>query len=111
MYKDLSTFHDWPVKKDLINLPIREKENQNALPIIDSFRAQNKDLSVSLQTSLAKAEVHLQIMQSSAKRMLETTLGLTLLVPRVTNINFCPAISIHHQEKRFKGRLRAAPLQ
>ena len=111
VYQDLSTFHDWPVKKDLINLPIREKENQNALLIIDSFRAQNKDLSVSLQTSLAKAEVHLQIMQSSAKRMLETTLGLTLLVPRVTNINFRPAISIHHQEKRFKGRLWAAPLQ
>ena len=111
MYQDLGTFHDWPVKKDLINLPIRVKENQNALPIIDSFRAQNKDLSVSLQTSLAKAEVHLQIMQSTAKRMLETTLGLTLLVPRVTNINFRPAISIHHQEKRFKGRLRAAPLQ
>ena len=111
VYQDLSTFHDWPVKKDLINLPIRVKENQNALPIIDSFRAQNKDLSVSLQTSLAKAEVHLQIMQSTAKRMLETTLGLTLLVPRVTNINFRPAISIHHQEKRFKGKLRAAPLQ
>ena len=102
MYQDLSTFHDWPVKKDLIDLPIRE---------IDSFRVQNKDLSVSLQTSLAKVEVHLQIMQSTAKRMLETTLGLTLLVPRVTNINFRPAISIHHQEKRFKGRLRAAPLQ
>lgn len=102
VYQDLSTFHDWPVKKDLIDLPIR---------VIDSFRAQNKELSVSLQTSLAKAEVHLQIMQSTAKRMLETTLGLTLLVPRVTNINFRPAISIHHQEKRFKGRLRAAPLQ
>ena len=56
--------------------------------VIDSFRVQNKDLSVSLQTSLAKVEVHLQIMQSTAKRMLETTLGLTLLVPRVTNINF-----------------------
>ena len=110
VYQDLSTFHDWPVKKDLIDLPIREKENQNALPIIDSFRAQNKDLNVSLQTSLAKVEVHLQ-MQSTAKSMLETTLGLTLLVPRVTNINFCPAISIHRQEKRFKGRLRAAPLQ
>ena len=111
VYQDMSTFHDWPVKKDLIDLPIRVKENQNAFPIIDPFRYLNKDLSISLQTSLAKVEVHLQIMQSTAKRMLETTLGLTLLVPRVTNINFRPAISIHHQEKRFKGRLRAAPLQ
>ena len=55
VYQDLITFHAWPVKKDLIDLPIRVKENQNALPIIDSFRAQNNDLSVSLQTSLAKA--------------------------------------------------------
>ena len=78
MYQDLRTFHDWPVKKDFIDLPIREKENQNSPLIIDSFRAQNKDLSISLQTPLAKVEVHLQIMQSTAKRMLETTLGLTL---------------------------------
>ena len=105
VYQDLSTCHDWPVKKDLIDLPIRVKENQNALPIIDSFGAQNKDLTVSLQTSLAEVEVHLQIMQSTAKRILETTLGLTLLVTRVTNINFCPAISIHDLEKRLKGRL------
>ena len=105
VYKYLSTFHDLLVKKDLIDLPIRVKENQNAFQIIDSFRAQNKDLSVSLQTPLAKVEVHLQIMRSTEKRMLETTLGLTLLVPRVTNINVRPAISIHHQEKRFKGRL------
>ena len=102
VYQDLSTCHDWPVKKDLIDLPIRVKENKNALPIIDSFGAQNKDLSVSLQTLLAKVEVHLQIMQSTAKRMLETILGLTLLVPRVTNINFRPAISIHHQGKSLK---------
>ena len=54
VYQDLSTCHDWPIKKDIVYLPIRMKGNQNTLPIIDSFEAQNMDLSVSLQMSLAK---------------------------------------------------------
>ena len=33
-YQDLSKRHDWPVKKAIVNLPIRSKGNQNALTVI-----------------------------------------------------------------------------
>ena len=34
MYQDLSTRHDWPVKKAIVDLPIRIKEIRNALWVI-----------------------------------------------------------------------------
>ena len=34
VYQDLSTRHDWPVKKAIVDLPIRLKGNSNAFPVI-----------------------------------------------------------------------------
>ena len=34
VYKDLSTRHDWPVKKAIVDLLIRLNGSRNALPII-----------------------------------------------------------------------------
>ena len=31
MYKDLCTCHDWPVKKAIVNLPIRSKRSFDSL--------------------------------------------------------------------------------
>ena len=33
VYQDLSTCHDWPVKKAIVNLPVRLKENLNSFAI------------------------------------------------------------------------------
>ena len=54
VYEDLSALHDWPVKKAFVDLPIMMKGNRNALPIKESFGAQNKDLTPAWQTFLAK---------------------------------------------------------
>ena len=34
VYQDLSRRHDWPVKKAVVDLPIRLKGNSNAFPVI-----------------------------------------------------------------------------
>ena len=54
VYQDLSTCHDWPVKKAIVNLSIRMKGNSkrtsgNSLSLPG---AQNKDLGAALQTLL-----------------------------------------------------------
>ena len=46
MYQDLSTHHDWPIKKAIVNLPNRLKGNLSLLG------AQDKDISTALQTLL-----------------------------------------------------------
>ena len=50
MYPDLSTRHDWPVKNDIVNLPIREKRNLKRISgnSLRPLRAQNKDISAAL---------------------------------------------------------------
>ena len=46
MYQDLSTRHDWPVKKGIVHLPIRMKGNSKHISGNSSspLAAQNKDL-------------------------------------------------------------------
>ena len=41
MYQDLSTQHDWPVKKAIVNLPIRLKGNSKRISG-NCLRAKNK---------------------------------------------------------------------
>ena len=46
MYQDLGTCHDWPVKKSIVNLPIRFKGNTQRIPCSNSLNpleTQNKD--------------------------------------------------------------------
>ena len=53
MYQDLSTRNDWPVKKAVVDLPIRMKGNSKRTSgnSLNPLEAQNKDLDAS-QTSL-----------------------------------------------------------
>ena len=46
MYQDLSRHHDWPIKKVIVDLPIRLKGNLSLLG------AQNEDISATLQMLL-----------------------------------------------------------
>ena len=57
MYQDLSTPHDWPVKKAIVDLPIRLKVNSgNSLSPLE---AQNKDLDAASQTLLTEVKLRL----------------------------------------------------
>ena len=54
VYQDLSKRHDWPVKKAIVDLPIRLKGNskrtfRNSLSLLE---AQSKDLGSASQTLL-----------------------------------------------------------
>ena len=45
VYQDLCTHHDWPVKKAIVNLPIRLKRNFDTLSWLfsETIGGQNKD--------------------------------------------------------------------
>ena len=50
VYQNLSTCHDWPVKKVMFDFPIRLKGTRNALPVIrESLGAWNKDIGAASQ--------------------------------------------------------------
>ena len=55
MYHDLSTHHDWPVKKGIADLPIRLKGHAKHIfgNLLNPLGAQNKDLCAASQTLLA----------------------------------------------------------
>ena len=52
MYQDLSTCYDWPVKKSIVDLPIRMKENTKHTSgnLVSLLVSQNKDIGTALQT-------------------------------------------------------------
>ena len=52
VYQDLSTCHDWPVKKAIVNLPIKIKGNSKRTSgnSLNPLGAQNKDLGTASQT-------------------------------------------------------------
>ena len=55
--------HDWPVKKAIVDLPIRMKGNSNCISgnSLSSLAAQNKDVSAVLQMLLITGfKLHLQ---------------------------------------------------
>ena len=62
VYQDLSTRHDWPVKKAIVNLPIRMKGNSKRTSgnSLNPLRAQNKDLAAASQTLLNEVKLRLQ---------------------------------------------------
>ena len=54
MQQDLSTRRDWPVKKVIVNLPIRLKGNsyRTSGNFLSLFGAKNKDIGAASQTLL-----------------------------------------------------------
>ena len=62
MYQDLSKRHDWPVKKGIVDLPIRMKGNSKRISgnSLSPLRAQNKDLGVASRTLLTEVKLRLQ---------------------------------------------------
>ena len=67
VYQDLRTHHDWPLKKAIVDLPIRLKENSkrtsgNSLSLLGS---QNTDLSATLQTLLTEVKLRLPRAQAN----------------------------------------------
>ena len=51
VYQDFSMHHDWPVKKAIVSLPIRMREN------LKPSSGQNKDLGAASQTSLTEVKL------------------------------------------------------
>ena len=63
MYQDLTTHHDWPIKKDIVDLPIRLKGNwkpisSNSLSLLG---AQSKDLGTASQMLLTRVRLWLSL--------------------------------------------------
>ena len=52
MYQDLSTRHDWPVKNNIVDLPIGLRENSKRISgnSLRPLGAQNKDIGAASQT-------------------------------------------------------------
>ena len=61
-YKDLSTCHDWPVKKAIVDLPIRLKGNSKRTSgnSLSPLGAQNKHFGAASQTLLTGVRLRLR---------------------------------------------------
>ena len=61
MDQDLNTRHDWPVKKAIIDLPIKVKGNSKHTCIDSSgpLVAENKDIGVASQTLITEVKLRL----------------------------------------------------
>ena len=72
MYQDLSTCHDWPVKKATVNLSIMLKGNLKHISgnSLSLLVAQNKDISGASQTLLIGDRLHLCMMQARVRKNL-----------------------------------------
>lgn len=59
MYQDLSTRHDWPVKKDNVDLPIKMNRNSRHFGyLINPLRTQNKDLGLNIMSARQATKYH-----------------------------------------------------
>ena len=58
MYQDLSTRHDWPAQKAIVDLPIRMKGNSKLISgnSLSPLGAQNKDVGAGSQTLLTEVK-------------------------------------------------------
>ena len=59
MYQDLTTHHDWPIKKAIVDLPIRLKGNwkPTSSNLLSLLGAQSKDLSTASQMLLTRVRL------------------------------------------------------
>ena len=64
MYQDLSTRHDWPVKKAIVDLPIRLKGNSKHTSgnSLSPLGTQNKDIGAASKTLALLTEVKLRLL-------------------------------------------------
>ena len=62
VYQDLSMHHDWPVKKAIVDLPLRLKGNlkRTSGNLLSLLGAQNKDISAASRMLLTGVRLHLQ---------------------------------------------------
>ena len=62
VYQDLSTYRDWPIKKAIVDLPIRLKGNskRNSVNSLSPLGAQTKDFGAASQTLLTGVKLRLQ---------------------------------------------------
>ena len=62
MYQDLSTYRDWPIKKAIVDLPIRLKGNSKRKSVnsLSPLGAQNKDFGAASQPLLTGVKLRLQ---------------------------------------------------
>ena len=58
MYVDLSSRHDWPVTKDIVDLPIRIRGNSKRTSgnSLSPLGAQNEDIGTAPQTLLTEVK-------------------------------------------------------
>ena len=61
MYQGLSSRHDWPVKKDIVDSPIRIRGNPKRTSgnSLSPLGAENKDTSAASQTLLTEVKLRL----------------------------------------------------
>ena len=61
LHQDLSTRHDWPLKKAIVDLPIRMKGNltRTSDNSLNPVGGQNKDIGAVSQTLLTEVKLHL----------------------------------------------------
>ena len=64
MYQDLSTRHDWPVKKAIVDLPIRLKGNSKHTSgnSLSPLETQNKDIGAASKTLALLTGVKLRLL-------------------------------------------------
>ena len=62
VYQDLSTCHDWPVKKAIVDLPIKLNGNLKRISsnLLRPLEAQNRDFGPASQTLLTGVKLPLQ---------------------------------------------------
>ena len=62
MYQDLSTRHDWPVKKAIVDLPIRLKRNSKRISDnkLSPLSAKDKDIGATSQNLLTEVKFRLR---------------------------------------------------
>ena len=63
MYQDLTTHHDWPIKKAIVDLPIRLKGNwkPTSSNLLSLLGAQSKDLSIASQMLLTRVRLWVSV--------------------------------------------------
>ena len=63
MYQDLTTHHDWPIKKAIVDLPIRLKGNwkPTSSNLLSLLGAQSKDLSTASQMLLTRVRLWVSV--------------------------------------------------
>ena len=89
VYQDLSTRHDWPVKKDMLDLPIRMKENSKRIfgDSLSPLEAQNKYLGAASQTLLTEVKLRLRRRLKSRGLLVAFFPVLVWLLPRFLAID------------------------